>query len=67
VEQEVLRATSTRRVLRLLKLYVAKAKEWFIKELEVREQYKVSFIDKFKGQKVMYRTKPKGLGVRYFT
>jgi hypothetical protein len=42
-------------------------KEWFVKELAIREQYKVSFIDEFKGQRVMYKTKPKGLKVKYFT
>jgi hypothetical protein len=53
--------------LGLSKPYTAKAKKWFVKKLEVREQYKVLFIDEFRGQRVMYKTKLEGLGVRYFT
>jgi hypothetical protein len=48
------------------KPYTAKAKEWFVKELEVGEQYKVSSIDEFRGQRVIYKIKPKRLKVRYF-
>jgi hypothetical protein len=54
-------------LIRLSKPYTVKAKEWFVKELEVGEQYKVLSIDKFRGQRVIYRTKLEGLGVRYFT
>jgi hypothetical protein len=56
-----------RGLLRLFKPYTTKAKEWFIKEPEVKEQYKVLFINKFSRQRVIYKTKPKGLRVRYFT
>jgi hypothetical protein len=52
---------------RPFKPYVAKAKEWFVKELEVREQYKVLSINEFGGQRVMYRTKLERLKVKYFT
>jgi hypothetical protein len=53
--------------LRPSKPYIAKAKEWFVKELEVGERYKVLSINKFGGQRVIYKTKLKGLRVRYFT
>jgi hypothetical protein len=54
-------------VLCPLLLKVTTTKEWFIKELIIREQYKVLSINKFKEQRVIYKTKPKGLKVKYFT
>jgi hypothetical protein len=56
-----------RRPLGPSKPYTAKAKKWFVKELEVGKQYKVLSINEFGKQRVIYRTKPKGLRVRYFT
>jgi hypothetical protein len=53
--------------LGLSKPYTTKAKEWFVKELEVEERYKVLFINEFGEQRVMYKTKLERLGVRYFT